>query len=76
MFPLDDIKELTAELEPQSSEVLEHVLSLPQKYKDVVYLHYYEGYSAVEIAKMLHKSVNTVYTHLARARSMLKERLG
>lgn len=74
--PLDEIKELTSELEPQSSEVLENVLALPKKYKDVVYLHYYEGYSAVEIAKMLHKSVNTVYTHLARARSMLKERLG
>lgn len=57
-------------------EVLETVLSLPKKYKDVIYLHYYEGYSAVEIGKILGKNVNTVYTLLARSRKMLKEQLG
>lgn len=46
-----------------------------KKYKDVVYLYYYEGYSAVEIAEMLNKNANTVYTLLARARNMLKEKL-
>ena len=49
---------------------------LPQKYKDVVYLHYYEGYTAAEIGKMLRRRENTVYTHLARAREALRERLG
>ena len=58
------------------TDVLEAVLSLPKKYKDVVYLHYYEGYSAAETAKLLRKNVNTVYTNLARARRLLKERLG
>ena len=59
-----------------SSEVLEAVLSLPMRYKDVVYLHYYEGYTAPEIARILGKNVNTVYTLLTRSRQLLKEKLG
>ena len=57
-------------------EVLEAVLSLPSRYKDAVYLHYYEGYTAPEIGKLLGKNPNTVYTLLTRARQMLKEKLG
>ena len=38
--PLDLIPEQPAELMPDHREVLEAVLSLPQKYRDVVYLHY------------------------------------
>lgn len=60
----------------ESREVIEAVMRLPQKYKDVIYLYYYEGYSAPEIGKILHKRVNTVYTQLARAKSVLRERLG
>lgn len=58
------------------SEVLDAVLSLPEKYKNAVYLHYYEGYTAFEISKMIGKKENTVYTLLSRARSILKEKLG
>ena len=58
------------------SHVLEAVIRLPEKYKILVYLHYYQGYSAVEIAGILHKKVNTVYTHLARAKAELKDMLG
>jgi RNA polymerase sigma-70 factor (ECF subfamily) len=71
-------EELIAEpfyLQESESEVLGAVLSLPEKYRDVIYLHYYEGYSAVEIAKMLGKNENTVYTWLDRARKRLKETL-
>ena len=57
-------------------EVLKAVLSLPQKYRDVTYLHYYEEYTAPEISNILGKNVNTVYTLLTRSRQMLKERLG
>ena len=58
------------------TDVLEAVLTLPQKYRDVVYLYYYEGYGAEEIGQLLRKSVNTVYTWLARARKLLREKLG
>ena len=56
--------------------MLDAVLSLPEKYKDVIYLHYYEGYSAVDIGKILGKNVNTIYTLMARARKMLYVELG
>ncbi len=42
----------------------------------MIYLHYYEGYSAVEIGKLLGRSENTVYTWLSRARAALKDKLG
>lgn len=74
--PLDEIILKTEDDYNEHSEVLEAVLSLPQKYRTVVYLHYYEGYTAVEIAKMLNKNENTVYTHLTRAKKMLKDILG
>ena len=57
-------------------EVLKAVLSLPQKYRDVIYLHYYEGYTAPEISDILGKNVNTVYTLLTRSKRLLREKLG
>ena len=39
-------------------------------------VHYYEGYSAAEIGKILGKKENTVYSLLSRARGILKEKLG
>ena len=56
--------------------VLQAVQSLPAAYRDVVYLHYYEGYTAPEIARILGKNVNTIYTRLTRARGLLREALG
>lgn len=56
--------------------VRQSILKLPQKYKIVIYLHYYEGYTAVEIGKILNKNVNTIYTYLSRARDMLKNFIG
>ena len=55
--------------------LLEAVFRLPDQYRDVIYLFYYEGYSAIEIAGMLEKKVNTVYTWLDRARKTLKSEL-
>ena len=74
--PLEVLNEIEAEVPEEHREVLEAVLSLPVKYKDVIYLHYYEGYSAVEIGKILGKKENTVYSLLSRGRKILKEKLG
>ena len=74
--PLDILAEEASVLEPGQSEVLEAVLSLPSKYKDVIYLHYYEGYSASEIAGLVKSKENTVYSLLSRGRSILKKKLG
>ena len=55
------------------SKVLEAVASLPKKYRVPIYLHYIEGYSAIEIGNMLQKNVNTIYTNLSRGRNLLRE---
>ena len=73
---LDEILEQAADMQEENKEVLEAVLSLPSKYRDVVYLHYYEGYTAPEIGRLLKKTVNTVYTLMTRSRHLLREKLG
>lgn len=73
---IDQLIEQAAEIPPDNREVLEAVLSLPAKYRDVVYLHYYENYTAPQISRILGKNVNTVYTLLTRSKKMLKEKLG
>ncbi len=76
VISLEDTYNMESVMDTDKSEVLEAVLSLPKKYKDAVYLHYYEGYTASEISKMIGKKENTVYTLLSRARTLLKEKLG
>lgn len=73
---LDDLLEQPDKVPEDHREVLEAVLALPDKYRDVVYLHYYEGYTAPEIGTILHKNPNTVYTLLTRARDELRKMLG
>ncbi len=55
--------------------MLDAILALPAKYKDVVYLHYYEGYHTAEIAQLLHRPESTVRNQLSRARTMLKKHM-
>ncbi len=57
-------------------ETMEAILRLPEKYKTVVYLFYYEGYTAREIARMLGEKPNTVSSRIGRARLLLKTMLG
>lgn len=73
---LEVIKEEAEWLEENDRFVLEAVMKLPDKYKNVIYLYYYEQYSAIEIAGILHKKENTIYTWLARARAILKDTIG
>ncbi len=57
------------------NSVLEEVLKLPLKYRTVIHLHYYCGYSVEEIAKIEKINPSTVKTHLHRARQILKNTL-
>ena len=72
---LEQVAGLRQVTEPEHREVLEAVLSLPEKYRVAVYLHYYEGYSAPEIAKLTGRNVNSVYTLLNRGKMLIKEAL-
>ncbi len=73
---LDEVMERPAELAPDYADVWQAVFALPQKYRDVVYLHYFEDYTAPQISRILGKNVNSIYTLLTRSRQMLRERLG
>lgn len=75
-LPLEMLAEEAASVETEDHQVLEAVLSLPVKYRNAIYLHYYEGYTAAEIAVILKSRENTIYSHLSRGRSILKKKLG
>lgn len=65
--------ETLAAKEPEGNlEVLEAVRTLPEKYRTVVYLYYYEGYSTAEIAALLETRQGTVESRLHRARKKLE----
>lgn len=53
-------------------ETLEKVMALPSKYKIAIYMYYYEGYTTVDIARVLHKKESTIRSHLYTARQRLK----
>ena len=53
-------------------DLLGLILQLPEKYKTVIYLYYYEGYAVREIAAMLSLTAEAVKTRLRRARAMLR----
>ena len=58
---------------PEEREELEELFSLPPEDRAVIHLHYYEGYSTAEIAKMLGCQPGTVRSRLFRARERLKK---
>ena len=72
--PLDDA-DMTFELE-EESEVWHAVMNLPAKYRSVIHLYYYEGYSAAEVAQLTDSTETAVQTQLYRARKLLKQALG
>ena len=57
------------------NDTLEAVLRLPQKYRTVIHLHYYCGFSIEEIGKILDHNPSTVKSQLHRARMKLKTEL-
>jgi len=69
----DSVKEPAAEEAEDFSDVLDAVLALPAKYKDVVWLFYYDGYQTDEIASMLERPASTIRNQLRDARAILKK---
>lgn len=59
----------------EKTDVLEAVKALPEKYRNTIYLHYYEGYTAKEIGKILDAKENTVLSWLSRGRDALRKEL-
>ena len=68
--------ELTEDIpQPQPGEtpLLDALMTLPQKPRVALELHYIEGYSVREIAKLLNAPEGTVKWRLSRGRALLKE---
>lgn len=59
----------------EESDVFSVVCDLPQNYRTVIYLYYYEGYKVDEIAKLMSSTSGTIKTWLYRARDILKTKL-
>lgn len=61
--------------EPEQARLYEAVMSLPEKYRLVLDLYYYEELPVREIGELLGEKTTTVTTRLSRARKLLKEQL-
>ena len=74
--PLEDVY---AYSDQEESGLDAALAQLPSKYRSVIHLYYYEGYSTEEIARILGRRASTVRAQLTRARQtlarLLKENL-
>ena len=70
--PLEDYENTLRFQEPRDRELYSAVMALDVKYRAVIVLYYYEGYSIRETAGLLGIPPATVGTRLARAREQLK----
>ena len=59
----------------ENSDTYDAVMSLSEKYRVVIHLYYYEGYSVREIAEIIKTSENTVKSRLSRGRKLLKTKI-
>lgn len=57
---------------PEEKAVMEEIWELPDNYRNVIYLYYYEGYTVPEISMIMGKNTNTVSSWLTRGRKKLK----
>mgnify|MGYP000756114031 FL=1 len=73
---IEDFYNLPSSENIETDDIFQVVMELPEKYKTVVYLYYYEGYTSVEIAGILKNPQSTIRNYLHEARAILKERLG
>lgn len=70
---LEDYANTLAFEEEESKDLFCLVMGLDQKYRVTLMLHYYEGYTIREIARIMDVPEKTVSTRLARGRKILKE---
>ena len=73
--PLEEYIETLVFESEESGDLFETVLGLPEKYRIVIHLFYYEEYSVQEISKVLKLSESNVKVRLSRGRQMLKDAL-
>ncbi|PKR84449.1 RNA polymerase factor sigma C [Heyndrickxia camelliae] len=73
--PSNEAVEQTVIQKEEEGQLVSTLMDLPIKYREVIFLFYYEELSIKEIAMMTEVGENTVKTRLRRAKQLLKERL-
>ncbi len=79
--PLEDVEnvlgsgdpEQTAMIKERDAAIYRCMLQLPEQYRAVLQMHYFDGFSIVGICTVLGKNSKQVYNLLSRARSALKQ---
>lgn len=69
----DELVELPYYDNYKNDDVLDAVMKLPVKYREVIHLFYYEDYTTAKIAEIIDKKESTVRSLLHRGRSILKD---
>ena len=73
--PLEDYMDSLEFDSGESREIFREVMSLPEKYRLVIHLYYYEDYSVAEIGRILGLTESNVKVRLSRGRQLLKKAL-
>lgn len=74
--PKEELEEnIVGETQNDNSYILDEVMKLPEKFRIVIYLFYFEGYKINEISGILDENESTLKSRLVKARELLKERL-
>ena len=72
--PQVTLEQLTEYLtDPENSGILDALMTIPEKYRIVMLLHYVEGYPTDEIAQMIGKTPSAVKMRLQKGRKLLKK---
>ncbi len=72
---MDDLPEPAVPFEQPDDTLTRAVLSLPNALRQVVTLHYFQGFTVLETAQLLHISRRTVHYRLDKAQRLLKSSL-
>lgn len=70
--PLEEVVHLPAK--EQENSMLELILTLPEKYKTPILLHYLEGFRVEEVSHILHLTQSAVKMRLSRGRDLLEKK--
>ena len=73
--PLEDYMDSLEFDSGESREIFREVMNLPETYRLVIHLYYYEDYSVAEIGKILGLTESNVKVRLSRGRQLLKKKL-
>ena len=74
-IPLEEYMESLTFVSEASEELFEAVMRLPEKYRIVIHLFYYEDYSIREISEIMQSSESNIKVRLNRGRKILKQKL-